>query len=213
MVLGIQVEQQHAAARQWAADRQGRDHANGLQPPVVLVGPETGERVERHVVPQQIQRRMPPLDLGVAPGFLALVETAQAKLTHVTGGIDVGRAGAQVRIDTNALPHVQPRRRGQLDIGLHADADDNQIARQPLPVHQQHGVGLDGLQGHIQAHIHAVLAMQRQQRLADDRRQYPPRQTRPGFEQRDFTAQATCRGCHFQADKTATDHHQPRPGL
>ncbi len=73
MALGIEVKQQQTAGRQYATGRRRGHHAHRLQAPVVLVGPETGDRVKSHFTAQQIQRRMPPLRLGVTPGFLALI--------------------------------------------------------------------------------------------------------------------------------------------
>ena len=153
-----------------------------MQAPRVLIGPETRDRLERQRLPQQVQRRETALGFGVAPGFLALIKARQAKLAHIPRRVDIRRTGAQLRVDTNALPDFQARRRGQLDVRLHANADHHQVAGQPLPVDQLHGVGVDALQGDVQTHIHTLLTVQGQQRVTDHRRQNPPCQPWPGFQ-------------------------------
>lgn len=63
------------------------------------------------------------------------------KFTDVACRKEVRRTGAQLRIDANTLPDLQPGGHGQLGVGLHTDAHHDQIVGQRLAVDQLYRLG------------------------------------------------------------------------
>ena len=126
---------------------------------------------------------------------------------HVTGRPDIGRAGAQARVDQDAVLHLEPCPLREIDARLHTHAEHHDFRRELAAIFQLDRVGVNRTQLGSQVKSNALLFVQLLHEPAHLR-------THDAFERHaveadhvDFEIARAQRGGDFEPDEAGTDDH------
>src|SRR5829696_2152027 len=126
---------------------------------VVVLAPEEGHRIERDLLAKHVARGSLALSLRHHPVLHpdALTGMRIGPARDVTGREQVRCAGLQELIDGHAPVQGQSGPLGQLQVGSHPNAGDNQVGLQAIAVVQHHLARRNFLCGLPKVEVHSVL--------------------------------------------------------
>ncbi len=171
--------------------------------------------VERLGLPQHAPRgRLPHLDRVVEVLDADPPEHRVLVVRDVARGEHLGRGGPERGVDLDPTrPRRQPAGHRQLDVGHGPDADDREVALQPLPLRGDDGldpaVALEPIERVPEEHLHSVVAVQALDRPADLRAEHPLQGSLERLHRRYVDPEVAQGGRHLTTDEAHPDQDRP----